>query len=140
MNCSYQIIFLEGINLTHEIIISLISSFIASLILLVLGKSGKWLFSLFRQYRKDQETYNECLKVITRSMNKESLSKEKWSAYGLCKFRIDTFEAVRDRLREMGYNREAQYFDSFINNVNKGNRKIVSSANQLIPMMRDLRR
>lgn len=111
-----------------------------SVIVKIVIDTFKFIKERIFQYKKDKEAYCNCLIVIKRSMNAEYLSKQHISAYGLCKFRLDVFETVYERLNKLGYKKEAQYFDSFIGQIKNGNKAIALSANQLIPMMRNLNR
>ena len=86
------------------------------------------------QYKKDMELAEEFNILIDRSQDKEYLRKNCISGGELIKQRMDTIIEVGKRLRERGFNKEADQVNSFVNAVNLEHRNAEALITIIAPV------
>ena len=86
------------------------------------------------QYKKDMELAEEFNILIDRSQDKEYLRKNCISGGELIKQRMDTIIEVGKRLRERGFNKEADQVNSFVNAANLEHRNAEALITIIAPV------
>lgn len=86
------------------------------------------------QYKKDMELAEEFNVLIDRSQDKEYLRKNCISGGELIEQRMDTIIEVGKRLRERGFNKEADQVNSFVNAVDLEHRNAEALITIIAPV------
>ena len=107
------------------IIFNVIFSIIKSLVLAEIIKEW-W------EYYCDSKLSRELDSLMLMMDNPNRMAEDHTNAYLLCKERIETFNRVAKRLRERGFNREADTVEGFVDRINSKDKVAVKGKNRLV--------
>lgn len=111
---------------------------IDSLIVTLMASYVSYVFKRSWRYVNNYLLYVKCSRIIDACQDYNYLSQSQISAYGLCLARLGSIKKAGEELRRENYDKDADYVNSFVSQIRKGNEAIASNINQLEPRIKKL--